>query len=313
MNMKAVRIHENGDVNVLKLEEIAVPTPNEGEVQIRVKGASINPADVWMRKGGPMMPPINFPVIPGWDVSGVVTEVGENVTEFAVGDEVYGMVNFPQLSNAYAEYTVSPVAHIAKKAANLSHVEAAAMPLVALTAWQALFDVAGLQAGQRVLIHAAAGGVGHIAVQLAKWKGAHVIGTASAANEQYLRELGVDEFINYREVSFEEALKDAPVDVVLSTVAGDTTERSFDVVKPGGFVVSIVADAAAMAKDRDVRGAQVLVHTSGSQLAEMAQLSENGQLKSTVSKVYPLADVKDAHLMSESGRVRGKLVLSVGE
>ncbi|MEM8856686.1 MAG: NADP-dependent oxidoreductase [Chloroflexota bacterium] len=312
MTMIAARIHQYGDSSALKLDQIPIPRPHAYGVQVRVAAVSVNPVD-WKICRGALAPLLHspFPITLGYDVSGTVTAVGDAVTNFQVGDEVYGMVNFPFPAGGYAEYVVTQPAQLAKKSASLSHVESAALPLVTLTAWQALFDTAQLSAGQRVLIHAASGGVGHIAVQLAKWKGAHVIGTASAANEQYLHELGVDTFINYRESEFDAVLQNDPVDVVLGTIPGETLHRSFKIVKPNGTVASITEDPAEMAQELGIRGLRVTVRPKQSQLVEAARLADEGMLKPTIGGVYPLANIQEAHDMSQSGRVRGKLVLEV--
>lgn len=313
MTMNAIRIHEYGDTNVLKAESVAIPQPIAGDVQIRVHAVGINPVDWKTRKGvgiGHLFPQ-PFPMTLGWDVSGVVSAVGEGVTSVAVGDEVYGMVNFPASAGAYADYVVTPETHIAPKPPSLSHAEAAALPLVTLTAWQSLFEQADLQAGQRVLIHAAAGGVGHVAVQLAKSVGAYVIGTASERNEAYLLELGVDHFINYRSADFAAVLSSDKVDVVLDTMAGDTRERSYGIIKQGGYLVSILGDPSEQAAAFGLKGAGVFVSPSTEQLVKIAALVEAGQLSPTVSQVFPIAKVAEAHALSETGRVRGKLVLEV--
>ncbi len=314
MTMKAVRIHQYGDGSTLQLEDVPIPTPQNDQVQVRVAAVSINPVEWKIREGmlaARMGNP--FPFILGYDVSGVVSAIGDEVTDFKVGDEVYGMVNFPLPGGGYAEYVTAPADHLAPKPTSLSHVEAAALPLVTLTAWQALFEAAQLSAGQCVLIHAAAGGVGHVAVQLAKWKNAHVIGTASAANEQYLRELGVDTFINYREAQIDEALKDAPVDVVLGAIPGDAIDQSFKVLKPDGILTSIVGDPSGQAKKHGRRGVRVLVRADQAQLTEITSLIDSGVLRPTIGGVFPLENVQEAHQQSETGRVRGKLVLEMAE
>lgn len=308
--MKAARIHQYGDIDVLKLEETTIPQPQADEVQIRVVAAGVNPVDWKTRQGGGIagMWDDPFPATLGYDVAGVVTKMGGGVTRFAVGDEVYGMVNFPIAAGTYAEYVVTSADQIAAKPQKRSFIEAAALPLVALTAWQALFDAANLQAGQRVLIHAAAGGVGHVAVQLAKWKGAHVIGTASAHNESFLRELGVNSFINYRTQSFVEILRENPVDVVLATIGGATHDQSFEVLTADGVVASIVGPPS---NDHGAASKRVMVHADASQLQTIAELADAGQIRPIIDTVYPLADIAQAHAKGEEGHVRGKLVLEV--
>jgi NADPH:quinone reductase-like Zn-dependent oxidoreductase len=251
-----------------------------------------------------------FPLIVGWDISGVVESVGANVTEFQPGDEVYAMTRFPEIGSAYADYVSVPANQLALKPKNLDHIQAAAVPLVALTAWQILFDIAHLEAGQRILIHAAAGGVGHIAVQIAKWKGAYVIGTASARNADFLREIGADEVVDYHATPFEDVVQ--PVDVVLDCVGG-LAERSLKVLKPGGFLSWITSGfAPERIAELGIRAGGTLVHTDQAQLKQITALIEAGNLKPVIDKVFPLAEAAKAHEAIDTGRTRGKIVLSVG-
>jgi NADPH:quinone reductase-like Zn-dependent oxidoreductase len=309
--MKAVRLHSYGAPDVLVYEDAPRPEAGPDDVLIRIYAAGVNPVDWKTRAGRGMaegMPA--FPLIVGWDVSGVVEAIGSRVTTFRPGDAVYGMIGFPEMGSAYAEYAGAPAAHLAHKPASLDHVQAAAVPLAALTAWQALFEESDLQAGQHVLIHAAAGGVGHLAVQLAKWKGAYVIGTASARNAGLLRELGVDQIIDYAGTPFEAAVRQ--VDVVLDTVGGDTLEHSFDVVRPGGIVTSITAHPSQeRAAALGIRAGSVLVRPEATQLAELARLIDDGHVRPVVETVLPLADARTAHELSAGGHTRGKIVLRV--
>ncbi|MCA0457272.1 MAG: NADP-dependent oxidoreductase [Chloroflexi bacterium] len=309
--MKAVRMHGFGDADVLVYEDAPRPEASAGEVLVRVHAAGVNPADWQSRWGGDeLLAPATLPLIPGWDVSGVVEAVGEGVTAFKVGDAVYGMARFPDWGSTYAEYVTCPTSDLSHKPRHFSHVEAAAIPLVALTAWQALFEAGDLQAGETVLIHAAAGGVGHMAVQLATWKGARVIGTASARNTDYLKGIGVDEVIDYTTTRFDEVLRD--VDVVLDTMGGDIADRSFKVLRRGGRLVSIVATPSAeLAVQYGVQTADILVHRDADQLAEITTLCEAEYLKATIDSVYPLAQATEAHRKGETNRTRGKLVLKV--
>lgn len=310
--MKAARIHVYGDPNVFVYEDAPRPQPDAGELLVRVQAAGVNPVDFKTRAGRGMGggSPDLLPLIVGWDVSGVVEAVGAGVSAFRPADEVCGMVRFPEIGNAYAEYVAAPASDFAPKPTSLDHIQAAAVPLAALTAWQVMFDTAHLSAGQTILIHAAAGGVGHLAVQLAKWKGARVIGTASARNADFLRELGVDEVIDYTAVPFEEVVRD--VDVVLDCVGGDVSERSVKVLKPGGFLSWI---SGGLSKQRiaelGIRAGGILVHIDNGQLAEIAGLIDAGTIKPTIEQVFALAEASKAHEAIETGRTRGKIVLSV--
>src|SRR6185437_10697964 len=258
--MHAVRLHQYGAAENLIYEETQRPEPLPGEALVRIRAIGVNPVDWKTREGRGVAETPDSPIILGWDIAGVVEEVGADVDQFAAGDDVFGMVRFPEFGNAYAGYVAAPASDLAKKPANISFAEAAAAPLVALTAWQALFDVAQLQAGQTLLVHAAAGGVGHVAVQLAKWRGAQVIGTASARNADFLRGLGVDQVIDYTHERFEDAARAVDVDVVLDTQGEETQRRSFTVIKPGGMLVSIAQmPDEALAQQYGVRTARIRV------------------------------------------------------
>jgi len=319
--MKAVRIHNYGWPRVLTYEDAPQPEPKEEELLIRVHATSVNPADWQIRSGRRFKLRKPFSLILGVDVSGVVEAVGSRATDFQVGDSVFGMVDVRE-GGAYAEYTAGPATNFAHKPNSLDHIQAAALPVVALTAWRALFDAAKLSAGQTMLIHAAAGGVGHIAAQLAKWKGAHVIGTASGRNESFLREIGVDEFINYRTTRFEDVVHD--VDVVLEAVnrdihverrRGETLERSWSVLKKGGVLVSICAGPSFdTAAEYGVRGVHVSPPAQKNEiLAEIAKLVDAGHIKPFISMVLPLKETRKAHKISQKGHTRGKIVLKVIE
>ncbi len=315
--MKAVRIHAFGDIDVLQYEDVERPEPQAGEVLVRVRAAGINPVDYVSREQ-----PIplttgtkGLPYILGWDISGEVVALGEGVTRFAVGDEVYGMPRFPDEAKAYSEYVTAPVSDIALKPQKLTHQEAAGVPLAALTAWQALFDVAHLRAGQTVFIPGGAGGVGHFAIQLAKWKGAKVITTTSTRNVDFVRHLGADVVIDYTQQAFVDVVKD--VDVVLDTIGEDVLRHSFQVVKRSGVIVSLPGHKGVralgeqLASQYGVTFVLILVHPSGEQMAAMAPLFDADQLKTHLDAVFPLKDVAQAHKLSEGGHVRGKLVLTV--
>lgn len=309
--MKAVRIHTYGDASVLSYEDAPQPTAAGGEILIRVIATTANPFDYAARAGYLSgWYPFTFPLTLGLDVSGVVTAVGEGVTQFAPGDDVIARAD-PAQNGAYAEYIALPASEAAPKPASINHEQAAALPHVGFTAWSALFGAGGLTEGQTVLIHAAAGGVGSLAVQLAKWRGATVIGTSSANNLDFLRELGVDEAIDYNAVPFETVVGN--VDLVLDTVGGDTQARSWGVLKPGGMLVSIVqppSEETAVA--HSVRQAFVTsVPPASEALRTLASLVESGHIKPVVFSVLSLADIQQAHALGEGRHVRGKIVLKV--
>ena len=303
--MKSIRIHQYGGPEVLAEVEMQRPTPGPNEVLIKVQAASVNPIDWKLRAGyAKEVFPLTFPATLGWDISGTVEAAGANVTRFKSGEEVYALIK----GGGYAEYAVAKETEVAPKPRTLDHVHAAAVPVAALTAWQALFEVAKLSAGQKVLIHAAAGGVGNFAVQLAKARGAYVIGTTSSRNHAFLRELGADKVVDYQNTRFEEVVHD--VDVVLDTIGGETTERSFKVLKPGGILVSIVQPPAQESATKyGVRALFYGGHASASDLAEIAKLIDAGKVKTVVDTVLPLAQARRAHELSETGHARGKIVL----
>ncbi|MET9568429.1 NADP-dependent oxidoreductase [Streptomyces virginiae] len=306
--MRAIVVNEWGGPENLVEREIERPEPGLGEVLVRVHAAGVNPVDWKTRASGALIAWGETPIV-GWDVSGTVEAVGPGVTLYAPGDEVYGMPHFPRQAGGYAEYVAAPARHFARKPASLDHVQAAALPLAALTAWQALVDTAGITAGQRVLVHAAAGGVGHLAVQIAKARGAYVIGTASAAKHDVLRELGADELIDYRSVDFAEAVSD--VDVVLDALGGETAERSLKVLKPGGHLVSLPGPDSVPADADRVNASWVLVDPDLKGLEAIADLADKGLLKPLVETVLPLAQAARAHEIGEQGRTTGKIVLTV--
>jgi NADPH:quinone reductase-like Zn-dependent oxidoreductase len=308
--MKAVRIHHYGGPETLQYEDAPRPQPGAGEVLIRIYAAGVNPVDWKIREGYLKdMLPTSLPLIPGWDVSGVVEKTGPGAARFQEGDEVYGMPDISR-DGAYAEYMAAREAEIALKPKSLHHTQAAGVPMGALTAWQALFDTAQLRAGQRVLIHAGAGGVGHFAVQFAKWKGAHVIATASTRNQELLRELGADEPIDYTTQRFEDIVQD--VDVVLDTLAGETQERSWKVLKKGGLLVALTAPPSAeKAEEHGVRASFHSSHPDSAQLAQIAGLIDSGKVKVVIDRIVPLSEARRGQELSQSGRTRGKIVLRV--
>ncbi len=308
--MKAIRIHGYGDVETLRYEDAPLPEPGPEDVRIRVHAAGVNPVD-WKIRAGYLasMLPHEMPLTLGWDVSGVVEKVGANVTHLSVGDAVYSRPDITR-NGTYAEFVVVRASEAAAKPETLTHNEAAAVPLAGLTAWQALFDHAQLKPGERVLIHAGAGGVGSFAIQLAKWSGAHVISTASAANEALVRDLGADEFVDYRSQRFEQVL--AKVDVVLDTIGGDTQERSIQLLKSGGRLISVTtppeADALAAV---GATGNLFMVQPSSESLGRIGALIDSGSVRVLIDSVFPLAEARAAHTKSETGRAKGKIVLEV--
>ncbi|MBN3896125.1 MAG: NADP-dependent oxidoreductase [Nostoc sp. NOS(2021)] len=310
--MKAVHIHSYGSPEVLTYENALRPEPSEGEVLIRVQAAGVNPID-WKIRSGQMKDiiPYKLPLILGWDIAGVVDAVGSGVSSLKVGSPVYGSLNMTR-NGAYAEYAVAGVSDVALKPTTLKPTQASAVPVVALTAWQALFEIGRLSAGQRVLIHGGAGGVGSLAVQLAKWKGAWVIATASAHNHYRLQELGADQILDYNAVRFEDVVQN--VDVVLDTIGGDTQERSWGVLKKGGVLISTISlPSKQIAATYGVRGEMLFVQPNSRQLTEIAQLIDAGQIRFNVETVLPLAEVHKAHDLGQRGQIRGKIVLQVAD
>uniref|UniRef100_UPI0039BFA809 NADP-dependent oxidoreductase n=1 Tax=Lentzea alba TaxID=2714351 RepID=UPI0039BFA809 len=299
--MRVITQKTVGDASVLEVAEVERPVPGPGQVLVKVGAAGVNPVDTYIRAGG--FPALGEPPFTlGWDVAGTVEEAGEG---FEAGDEVYGLLTFPGTGGGYAEYAVVNASDLVRRPSWLTVEEAGAVPMVALTAWQALVGRGGLSAGQRVLIHAAAGGVGHVAVQIAKARGAYVIGTASAAKHDFLRSLGVDEVIDYRHEDFTEI---DPVDVVFDAIGGDYAERSAKVLKPGGVLVSIIPGNPGFDVDRAVDlGIRFELFTGVS--ASGADLAALPQLRVQLDHVVPLADVAKAHELVESKRTTGKVVL----
>ncbi|GAA5082735.1 NADPH:quinone reductase-like Zn-dependent oxidoreductase [Thermocatellispora tengchongensis] len=315
--MRAITQDAFGGPEVLRLAEVPRPEPLPTEILVRVHAAGVNPVDWKTRAGGGMAGTLGGPpFILGWDVSGVVEQTGFGVTTVEPGDEVFGMPWFPRQAGAYAEYVTAPSRQFARKPHSLSHEAAAGVPLAALTAWQALIDTAGIARGQRVLIHAAAGGVGHLAVQIARHAGAYVIGTASAARHDWLRSLGAAEVIDYTATRFEDAVGD--VDVVLDLIGDShdrTGTRSLEVLRPGGLLIEVPSGVAPdlldRARDRGVRATGILVEPDGGALTRIAGLIDKGELGVEVEEVYPLQDAAEAHRRGELGRTRGKIVLRV--
>jgi NADPH:quinone reductase-like Zn-dependent oxidoreductase len=310
--MKAVRLHRRGGPEQLTYEDAPKPAPAAADALVRVHACAITPSELsWGTTYTTREGVERLPTIPGHELSGVVEAVGPGARGPAEGDAVYALTDFWR-DGAAAEYVVVRAADLAPKPKNLTHTQAAAVPLSALTAWQALFDHAGLTRGQSVLIHAAAGGVGTYAVQLAKGRGAHVIGTARAANERFLRDLGADEVIDYTAVRFEDRVKD--VDIVLDSVGGDTLERSWGLLRKGGVLVTIADSAPAeRAAKYGVRGVEFIVEPNRAQLIEIARLIETGALRVIVEATFPLPKARAAFEHGLGGHNRGKVVLRVAD
>ncbi|WP_276480930.1 NADP-dependent oxidoreductase [Paraflavitalea pollutisoli] len=312
--MKAIVLQDFGGIDQLKVQELPIPAIQDHEVLVKVKALSINPVDAKTRAGRGMANRYKdqLPVVLGWDIAGTVEQVGKQVTRFKTGDPVFGMVNFPGLGNAYAEYVAAPASHLALKPANISFEEAAAATLAALTAWQGLVHQAKVKPGQQILIQAAAGGVGHFAVQIAKHLGAVVTGTSSAANKDFVLSLGADKHIDYHLQPLDAA--GSEYDLVLDPLGGDNIERSFGVVRKGGIMLSIVSAFADLVKEKaaamGVNGFFFMVAPSEADMQAIAELLANNVLRPHVAQVFSFEALPDAHLAVESGRTRGKIVVS---
>lgn len=309
-DMKAVRIHAYGGPEALVYENAPRPSPEQGEVLVRIHAGAVNPVD-WKIRAGYMKDfmPISFPAILGMDLSGVVEAVGPGVKLFKAGDEVYAMANMKK-GGTYAEYIAIEEGILAIKPSSLDHVHAAAIPLAGLTAYHGLFEVGNLKSGQKVLIHGAAGGVGAFAVQLAKWKGAHVIGTASTRNLAFLRELGVEQAIDYTAKPFEKGLSD--VDLVIDTVGGETQQRSWRVLKKGGILASTVGEPPVPADAPQNAVAKAIQNRPNAEaLKVLANLANTGKLLAFVETELSLRDARKAHELNQTGHTRGKIVLRV--
>ncbi|MGW4697723.1 NADP-dependent oxidoreductase [Kitasatospora cineracea] len=329
--MRAIRLHEFGGPEVLRHDEVPIPRPQPGEVLVRVHAVGLNPPDWYLRDGMPgippeLRPPVSLPAVPGSDVSGVVAAVAEDVADFSVGDEVFGMLRFPSFDGrAYAEYVAAPAIDLARKPAGVDHVHAAGAAMSGLTAWQYLVELGHdhpnplqpaqhrpvpLEAGMTVLVNGAAGGVGHLGLQLAKWKGARVIAVASGAHEQFLRELGADEFVDYTKTRPEEAVRD--VDLVLDTVGGPDSGRFLRTLRRGGalyFVFIATYDPAEVTR-LGVTTSVTQVRSNGRQLGELGRLLDTGTLRVAIDSTFPLADARKAHERAARGHLRGKIVLT---
>ena len=331
--MKAIRLHQFGGPEMLRHEDAPMPELKPGEVLVRVHAAGINPPDWYLRDGYKILPPewrpsVPLPVIPGSDVSGVVEAIAGDVQGLSVGDEVFGLIRFPSYggSFAYADYVAAPVSDLARKPTGIDHVHAAGAPMAGLTAWQFLIGLGhdepnplqpGMHRpvpldGKTVLVNGAAGGVGHFAVQLAKWKGARVIAVASGAHEPFLRDLGADEFIDYTKTPPEKVAHD--VDLVLDTLGGATTGRFLRALKRGGalFPVFLGFSDANEAIKLGVTVSMTQVRSNGTQLAELGRLLDAGTVRVAIDSTFPLADTRKAHERAARGHIQGKIVLTIG-
>ena len=313
--MKAIFTNKAGGIENLLHIELPVPAILPNEVLVKVKAISINPVDVKTRESEGMLNGLfgdADPKIIGWDISGVITEIGSDVTAFKIGDEVFGMVNFPGHGKGYAEYVAAPASQLALKPSNISHEEAAAATLAALTAWQALITNAKIKSGDRVLIHAAAGGVGHYAVQFAKQIGAFVIATGSLKNRDFILSLGANKFIDYETIKFEEVTVN--VDFVFDTLGDDIYSRSLLTLRKGGLIISLHTISASQiekTKLSGVIGYRIIVNSNGTDMQEIAKLLQRKKLISHISHLFPFHQMAEAHLQVETGRTKGKVVVTI--
>ncbi len=304
--MKTAQFHDYGPPENLVTETVPRPEPKAGEVLIRVHAAGVNPVD-WKVRKGLIKASRPLPFNPGLDLAGVVEALGEGVDTFRVGQAVFG-----RGAAAYAEYAVAPAGNIAPMPANIAFDQAAAIPIGACTAWRGIFDVGGLEAGQRLLVHGAAGGVGLFAVQFGRWKGAHVAGTTSTANVDFVRSLGAETVIDYTSTPFESVVSD--VDVVLDTVGGQIQERSWQVMRPGGILVETAGQAPKeTAEQHGVRASNVQSNVATDLLEQISRLIESGVVKPVVGKVFPLEQAARAHALSETGHGHGRIVLHIAD
>lgn len=309
--MRAITQHTFGGPEVLTVVDAPEPRPMPAEVLVRVEAIGLNPLEPRLRAGEfPLLGPPPF--VLGWDISGVVADA-PRTWRFRPGDEVFGMPLFPRAANGYAEIVAAPALHLTRKPASLSHVEAAALPVAGLTAWQGLVDLGRVRAGDRVLVHGGGGGVGHVAIQIAKALGAHVIATAAGSKRMFVEGLGADEVIDYAAADFTEAVRD--VDVVLDTIGGDTAERSLEVLRPGGHLVTAVADEdtdlIAKFEAAGLRFSGIALDPDPVALRGLVALVDQGRLRVHVQETFPFERVADAHRLIEKGHLQGKVVLTV--
>jgi NADPH:quinone reductase-like Zn-dependent oxidoreductase len=310
LTMKAIVVHEYGGPEVLKYEDVPRPEPKENEALVRVIAAGVNPVDALIRSGKyAKFFGTTLPLIPGYDIAGIVEKTGPKITKLKAGDSIYAYVLW---GGGYAEYAVATEGEATAKPKSINYIEAAAVPLAALTAWQALIDTAKLSAGQTVLIHGGSGGVGSMAIQIAKARGAKVIATASTPNQDLLKQLGADVTVDYTKTKFEDVAKD--VDVVLDSVGKDTLARSYGVVRKGGIIATLVAEPDQAELDKHgIRGAAISVKPNASELAEITRLIEEKKIKPVVSQVLPLTEAVKAQEQAATHHTRGKIVLRVAD
>ncbi|MEP6466207.1 MAG: NADP-dependent oxidoreductase [Parafilimonas sp.] len=312
--MKAIILKDFGSVDNFQTKQISMPVIKDDEILVEVKAISINPVDAKTRSGKGLATKLKEfdPIILGWDISGVITKVGSSVSNFKKGDEVFGMINFPGHGKAYAEYVVAPAAHIAMKPKNISFEEAAATTLAALTAWQSI-EALNIKKDDRFLVHAASGGVGHFAVQIAKHFGAYVIGTSSAANKDFVLNIGADEFVDYKAQPLDEVISN--VDKVLDTIGGDNIDLSLKLMKHGASILSLPSGKSEQvqqkAAEKGMAGLHIMVHSSGEDENKLAELLAQEIIKPYISKIFSFDEMKEAHLQIESGRTVGKIIVTV--
>jgi len=309
--MMAWRVHEFGPPNVMRFERVLRPNPGPSDVLVKVEAAGVGPWDGWIRAGKSALPQ-PLPLTLGSDLSGEIVAVGQGVSDLRVGDQVYGVTN-PRFIGAYAEYALASAAMVSRKPTSLTYIDAASVPVIAVTAWQSLFDQAQLKAGQTVVIHGAAGNVGAYAVQLARRAGVRTIATAATDDIPFVRNLGANRVIDFQTQRFEEEVRDA--DAVIDLVGGETQKRSFQVLRRGGKLISAVSRPDQhLAQSHGVEAAFFLVNVTSQHLTEIAGLVDGGKLRTRVGAVLPLADAREAHFMLERLRPqpKGKIVLTVG-
>lgn len=310
--MKAIRIHAYGDVNALQYEDAPTPPLLDNDVLIRVVGTSVNPVD-WKVRDGLLSAMLKheMPLTLGWDVSGVVHQVGEKATKFAIGDAVYSLPAIAR-NGTYAEYVAVNEDHVAMKPKRISHIEAGVLPLAGITAWDALVTMGNVAPGQRVLIHGGGGGVGSLAVQIAKIRGAFVVATGSSTSRPFVESLGADQFVDYRTQTLSNATKD--IDFVFDTIGGDTQAQSWGVMARNGLLVSVSSPPSPPPDDQNgLRGEFLFTQPTAAALRELAALVDAGALRPVIDSEFALADMKPAHLRSQTGRSQGKIAIYVGQ